>query len=193
MAVDSAGTNNGTLVGGAGTVPQWVTPGEVGAAALSFSGDGVFRSTASQSAVQTTNDLSPVLGGTATLTAWIKTSQVGSNALYSSPAITGVEAASSASDIRWGYIDAAGHIGVGAGNTGIVSTSAINNGQWHNVAFTRNATTGLCQVYINGVLQASGTSDTGIETSVFRLIGAQSDVAADGHTSQGRDLFQWLA
>jgi hypothetical protein len=83
-AADSAGTNTGTLVGT--TKPTWVT-GKIGSRALSFSGDGVFRSTTSQSAVQAASDLSTVLGGTASLTAWIKTTQVGGTQLWNSPAI----------------------------------------------------------------------------------------------------------
>jgi hypothetical protein len=185
-AIDSVGTNNGTLVGS--PLPVWVS-GKIGTSALSFSGTGVAMAT-NQSAVQVANDLSPILGGTASLTAWIKTTQVGKgSALWGDPAITGVEAAGNSNDIRYGYIDTNGHIGVGAGNTGVVSTTAINDGQWHNVAFTRNATTGLCQVYIDGVLQGSVTSDTGNKTSIFRLIGAQSDVASDGVTSQGATYF----
>ena len=184
-AVDSVGANNGTLVGN--PLPSWVA-GKIGAGALSFSGSGTTQAT-NQSAVQTANDLSPVLGATATLTAWIKTTHTGNDTLWAAPAITGVEAAGNNNDIRWGYIDASGHIGVGAGNIGIVSATAINDGNWHNVAFTRDAATGLCQVYIDGVLDASGTSETGDETSLFRLIGARSDVAGDGVTSQGATYF----
>jgi hypothetical protein len=184
--VDSVGTNNGTLVGN--TNPTWVA-GKIGPWALNFTGDGVFKSTTPQSAVQTASDLSPVLGATATLTAWIKTTQLGNNTLWSAPAITGVEQSGASNDIRYGYIDAAGHIGVGAGNTGVVSTSVVSDGTWHHVAFTRDSTTGLCQVYVDGVLQASVTSDTGNKTSVFKLIGAQSVVASDGVTSQGATYF----
>lgn len=193
-AVDSAGTNNGALTGPTGTLPQWVAPGKVGAAALKFTGDGVAKSTNPQSAVQTATNLAPVLGATASLTAWIKTTQAGNNALYNAPAITGVEQAGANNDVRWGYLDASGHIGVGAGNgvannAGVISTSVVNDGNWHFVAFTRDATTGICQVYVDGALQASGNSGTGNKTSTFRLIGAQSDVAGDGTTSQGATYF----
>ena len=143
---DSADSNPGTLIGT--TKPTWVLPGEIGPASLSFSGNGVYKATTSQSAVQTASSLAPVLGGTATLTAWIKTTQANTNsgpALWNAPAITGVEVAGSGNDIRWGYIDPTGHIGIGAGDTGFVSSSAINNGQWHHVAFTRNSTTGSCK------------------------------------------------
>lgn len=186
-AADSAGGNNGTLVGN--TLPQWVA-GRIGPHALSFSGDGAFLSTTAQSAVQTAQDLSPVLGGTATLTAWIKTTQTGNNTLWSAPAITGVEQAGAGNDIRYGYIDASGDIGVGTGNgPGAVSTSPINDGNWHHVAFTRDAVSGVVQVFVDGMLNSSATDPAGPITSQFRLIGAQSDVAGDGVTFQGATYF----
>ena len=181
--VDSAGTNNGTLVGN--TKPAWVA-GKIGADALTFSGNGTFRSMTTQSAVQLNSNLAPILGDTATLAAWIKTTQSGGTDLWNSPAITGVEVSGSQNDIRWGFLDASGHIGIGAGDLGVVSTSAINNGQWHHVAFTRDANSGSVQIYIDGVLQVTGNSATGLMTSIFNLIGAQTDLtnsgAADGHT-----------
>ena len=51
----------------------------------------------------------------ATLATWVKTTQVGGTDLWNSPAITGVEVAGSHNDIRWGYFDATGHIGVWSG------------------------------------------------------------------------------
>ncbi len=189
MTADSTGANTGTLIGT--TKPTWILPGKTGAAALSFNGDGVYKSTSSQSAVQV-NNLATVLGGTATLTAWIKTTQSNTNsgpALWNAPAIAGVEVAGSSNDIRWGYLDPTGHIGVGAGNTGLVSTSAVNNGQWHHVAFTRDAATGMVQIFVDGALQTSGTSETGIKSAPFRLIGAQVDLASDGSTTQGNTFF----
>ncbi len=186
FTVDSVGGNTGTLVGN--TLPGW-TSGKIGDAALSFSGDGVANSATPQSAVQTQNSLAGTLGGTATLTAWIKTTQVGNNAAYSAPAITGVEVAASTNDIHWGYLDASGHIGIAAGDNGIVSNGTINDGQWHHVAFTRNSSTGAVQIYVDGNLQGSGTSATGTKTTAFRLLGAQTSVASNGTTVVGGTYF----
>ena len=189
LAVDSAGANNGTLTGS--TLPQWVTPGEDGSPdALSFSGDGVSLSTANQSLVQLTSDLSPILGSTSTLDAWIKTTQVGNNTHYQAPAITGVEQAGAGNDINWGTLNASGQIGIYVGDGGgVYSLNPINDGKWHNVAMTRNATTGVVQLYVDGVLQGSGTFDTGNKTSQFSVIGALQDVANDGVTKTGRNYF----
>ena len=185
---DSAGTNNGTLVGA--TLPQWVTPGKIGTAALSFSGDGVSGQTASESAVKLGTDLSPVLGSTSTLDVWINTTQVGSNTHWQAPAITGVEQAGADDDINWGTINATGHIGIYVGDAGgVYSTSALNDGTWHNIAMTRDASTGIVQLYVDGVLNGSATFDTGNKTSQFFLIGALSDVAGDGITRTGDNYF----
>lgn len=187
-AVDSVSGNNGTLTGS--PLPQWVAPGKVGAAALSFSGDGTALQMASQSAVKVTTDLSGVLGSTSTLDVWVKTTQTGNNTHYQAPAITGVEQAGAGNDINWGTLNASGHIGLYVGDSGgIYSSAAINNGQWHNIAMTRNATTGAVQLYVDGVLDASGTFETGNKTSQFFLIGALSDVAGDGSTRTGDNYF----
>jgi hypothetical protein len=179
------GGNDGLLVGS--SLPLWV-PGRLGSTALSFRGNG--SSTSLVSAVQTNIDLGIILGSTASLTAWIKTTQTGSDTPYQAPAITGVERSGNSSDVRWGYIDATGHIGVSAGNNnGAKSTTAINDGTWHQVAFTRDATTGLTQVYVDGVFQASAAGDAGTKDAIFRLIGAQSVVQSDDGSTLTSAIF----
>lgn len=186
-AADSLGNNNGTLIGS--PAPQWVA-GRVGPDALAFSGDGASGSTASESAVRVAHDLSPVLGGTASLAAWVRTTQVGNNTSWQAPAITGVEQTGAGNDIRWGYLDGSGHIGIQAGDAAsIVSTVPINNGQWHHVVFTRDDVSGQVNIYIDGVLNVTGTSDTGLKTSKFSLIGATTVDAQDGVTQTGGTYF----
>jgi Concanavalin A-like lectin/glucanases superfamily/Fibronectin type III domain len=191
-AVDSVGTNNGTLTGT--TKPTWVAPGKIGAAALSFSGNGAFnQAVGAQSTVTLTGDLSPILGGTSSLDAWFKTTQAapsGSTNHWQDPAITGVEQASGSNDINWGTLNTTGHIGLYVGDAGgVYSTNAVNNGQWHNIAMTRDATTGQVQLYIDGVLNGTGTFDVGNKTSHFSVIGALADVANDGVTPTGDNYF----
>jgi hypothetical protein len=55
--------------------------------------------------------------------------------------------------------------GVGNPDTTITATNALDNGQWYHVAATRSALTGLMQLYVNGVLQASATGPFGPKTS----------------------------
>lgn len=186
--MDSAGNNNGTLVGS--PLPVWAAPGRVGAANLSFSGDGVANTTNNESAVQVQRDLSPILGSTSSLDVWIKTTQTGNDTHWLAPAITGVEQAGAGNDINWGTLNASGQIGVFVGDSGgIYSTNPLNDGQWHNVAMTRDASTGVVNLYVDGVLNGTGTFETGNKTSVFSKIGALSDVANDSVTPTGATYF----
>jgi hypothetical protein len=177
-AADSAGTNTGTLVG----ATTFITPGRIGTSALSFSSSG-------QSAVQLASNLAPILGTTSTLDVWVRTTQTSTSSLhYMSPAITGVEQSGSNNDINWGTLNTAGDIGIYVGDAGgVYSTSPINNGQWHNIAMTRDAATGIVQLYVDGVLNGSGTFDTGSKTSPFSLLGALTDV--NGTTITGANYF----
>ena len=188
IAVDSVSGNHGTLTGT--PAPTWLTPGKVGAHALNFTGDGTNLQVAFQSAVTVNNDLSPVLGSTSTLDAWIKTTQIGNATHYMAPAITGVEQAGGSNDIFWGTLDNTGRIGIYVGDAGgVYSTNPINNGQWHNVAMTRDAVSGMIQLYVDGILNGSLVTETGNKTSTFKVIGALSDVAGDGVTRNGDNYF----
>ena len=184
---DSVGGNNATLIGS--PLPQWVTPGKIGTAALSFSGNGAYSQTG-ESAVQAADDLSPILGSTSSLDVWVKTTQAGNNTHWQAPAITGVEQTAAGNDINWGTLNASGDIGIYVGDSGgVYSTMPLNDGQWHNIAITRNAATGLVQLYVDGALNGSGTFDVGDKTSSFYLIGGLSVVAEDGTTFTGANYF----
>jgi len=69
--------------------------------------------------------------------------------------------------------------GVGNPDTTITSAAAIDDSQWHHVAATRNALTGLMQLYVDGTLQASATGPFGPKTSPgnLRLGSLQTGVA----------------
>ncbi len=185
--VDSVSANNGTLIGT--LKPGWTSPGRVGSSNLSFSGDGQYLQTG-ESAVQVGADLSPTLGATSSLLFWVKTTQVGSGTTYQAPAVTGVEQSGNDSDIGWGYLDANGRIGLWVGNNGsVLSADPVNDGNWHHVALSRDASSGNVKVYIDGALDSSVTLEAGAKTSQFKLIGALSDVAGDGTTFQGANFF----
>src|SRR5262249_10305288 len=144
-AVDTIGGNNGTLIGA--TKPTWVS-GRVGPGALSFSGDGQALKT-NESAVQVASNLATTLGATSSLDVWVKTTQTGNNTHSSAPAITGVEQSSGTNDINWGTLNASGQIGIFVGDSGVYTTGAINDGQWHNIGITRSSTSGLVQIYVD--------------------------------------------
>ena len=186
-AVDSTGANAGTLQGS--PPPAWTAPGRVGTSDLTFSGNGQYAQ-AGESAVHVANDLSPILGGTSTLDVWVKTTQVGNNTHWQAPAVTGVEQAAGSNDINWGTLNAAGDIGIYVGDAGgLYSSTPVDDGNWHNLAITRNATTGVVQLYVDGVLNGTATLETGNKTSAFQLIGALQTDASDGVTPNGANYF----
>jgi hypothetical protein len=165
VATDSAGSNSGVLTNG----PVWLAPGKVGPSALTFDGVNDY--------LATPNNLANSLGGTATLTAWIKTTQVGNVKMYRAPGIAGVEQANGDNDIFWGWLDDTGRIAFKVGDNVNVARSInpVNDGQWHHVAFTRVAATGVITVYVDGVLNATATSDVGAKTTPFASFGRIED------------------
>jgi RNA polymerase sigma factor (sigma-70 family) len=160
--------NHGTLVGGVS-----VTPGpKPGSTGLAFDG--------ATGHVKLNQDLNQWLGGTATLTFWIKTTQTGS---WYSPGVAGV-LTSDPNDVVWGWIEPSGRICLNAGSGKGFDTSAkskkpINDGQWHHVALTRDATTGQAHVYVDGLLSGSSVSGQGIKTTPFYCIGRMEITGAD--------------
>ena len=141
------------------------------------------------SAVRVATDLSPTLGATSSLLFWVNTTQVGNSTHWEAPAVTGVEQATAANDINWGYLDNKGHVCMAVGDSTLASTTVINDGKWHHVGLSRDASAGTVKIYIDGALNVSATLPTGNKTSAFRLIGALSDVQSDGITFTGGNYF----
>ncbi len=125
---------------------------------------------------ETNTDLSQWLGGTSTLAFWIKTTQQGTNVFYEAPGVTGVEQFGGDNDIMWGWLNATGQIGIHPGNDlGLSSNKPVNDGVWHSIALTRDAATGVMQVYIDGVFDKQVTSFIGLKSTPFSRIGSIDD------------------
>lgn len=163
-AVDSSPTgNDGTLSATGVTRVAGISGG-----ALEF--DGV------SGKVTAAKDLGQWLGRNGSLAVWIKTTAAGNNTFFLAPGVTGVEQAGGNNDIFWGWIDAAGRIGIQVGNgPAAKSTAPINDGQWHHVAFTRNQTTGEIRTYVDGALDATATGDSLFKSTPFFDIGSVGD------------------
>ena len=56
-------------------------------------------------------------------------------------------------------------LGIGNPDTTLTSTTAVNDGNWHHVVGTYNSTTGAMQVYVDGVLNNSGTGHAGTRSA----------------------------
>jgi len=123
-------------------------------------------------------DLAPILGRTATFSAWVKTAQSGSTIGWSSPALTGVEANGTTNDIQYGWLDNTGRIGVMAGDSGSAKSNfIINDNSWRHITITRNESTGAVAFYINGVLNSTGTSESGFKSTPFNRFGLLWDTS----------------
>jgi hypothetical protein len=121
-------------------------------------------------------NLAQIIGKTSTLSFWVKTTQVGSNTNWQAPGITGVEQSGGGNDIFFGFIRADGTLGVNSGNTGLAKSNfVINDNSWRYVTMSRNETTGLVKFYVNGVLNGSGTSETGYKSTAFSKFGMIDD------------------
>ena len=121
-------------------------------------------------------DLSAALGYSSTFSAWLKTNQVGDNTSWRAPGITGVEGAGNSNDIFFGWIDASGYLGVTAGNGAAAKSNfVVNDNVWRHITVTRNHTNGAVQFFVNGVLNGSGTSESGAKTLPFSKLGIIGD------------------
>lgn len=90
-----------------------------------------------------------------------------------------------------------GKFAFGTGDEGnpdstVLAISTINDGNWHHVAATRNASTGQMKVYVDGVLEATKTGHTGNLTDATAMrIGGMLDQGRTPDPDPDR-LFQGL-
>ncbi|MCB4205309.1 hypothetical protein LF845_10110 [Deferribacterales bacterium Es71-Z0220] len=164
--VEDSGSNSydGTSVNGPITVDNDTAGGSIGRVGYF---DGV------DDYIEIPQAAADILKGTASLSFWIKTSQTGNNTTWAAPSVIGIEQDGGTDDIRWGWIDASGHIGVSKGNNGgnSKSNTRINDNQWHHVILTWNSDNGNIKIYIDGSLDKEGSTDTGVVGNAFNSIG----------------------
>ncbi|MSY87077.1 MAG: hypothetical protein F2652_01700, partial [Actinobacteria bacterium] len=101
---------------------------------------------------------------------WMKTTQTGINGTqwYQGTSLLDSDVSSHINGYGLSLIGSSVAFGVGdaAGlGTTIKSTTAVNDGAWHLVSATRNATTGLIKLYVDGTLQAQASASTGSKTA----------------------------
>jgi len=127
-----------------------------------------------------------LLKGTASMSVWIKTTQTGDNTGWRAPGISGVEQSGGSDDIFWGWLDGSGRIGISVANDfSSKSTVPINDGTFHHVVLTRDAVAGRYQIYIDGVLDNSGSITTGIIGNSFSGIGVIEDTGGSPEYFEG--------
>ncbi len=155
---DSSGQNNhGTANGSFNYVA-----GKIDAGAISFDGTNGYV----QIPRAVSNDF--------TLAFWVKTTATGgSSQWYAGKGLLDGEMANAGFDFGTSLVGAKAAFGVGAPDTTIASTTSINDGSWHHVAATRDATSGEIKLYIDGALEKSQvTTVTGPLTPTNLRIGS---------------------
>jgi hypothetical protein len=149
VAADSVGTNHGTFNGGPTTVPG-ALPGDPDGA-TSFDGVNDYVSIARQ--VQ--DDL--------TLEFWFKSTQgLNTNAQWwGNAGLVDAEVNGGGNDFGVS-LRSDGRITAGSGavDTTVISSGSFNDGAWHHVAFTRERTTGVMKLYVDGALEGQATGTT---------------------------------
>ncbi len=166
----SSGTGTGTRADGAGKYLTLNTGTDIG------------------DVVQVDSTITNALLASATLTFWINTAQAGNSdgkgTSWNNPSIIGSEQVGGGNDIQWGAINSSGKIGFGLGNVnGVYSTTSVNDSQWHNVAISRDASSGLVSVYVDGKLEATGSpTDSAFTGALNQLleIGATNAFTGSG-------------
>jgi len=81
--------------------------------------------------------------------------------------------------------------GIGQPDTTIFSVSDINDGNWNHVAVTWEQSTGLMEIYINGVLEATGvgSTDQRVASNLIRL--ATNNYLGNYHNCNLDDVRIW--
>ncbi|MDR7371775.1 HYR domain-containing protein [Flavobacterium aquidurense] len=95
-----------------------------------------------------------------TIEFWMKTTQAGAAAgklWHEASGIIGSEISGVTNDFGIGIVNKKISFGVGNPEYTLYSNADVNTGRWVHVAITRAKTSGLMQIYINGVLDASYT------------------------------------
>jgi hypothetical protein len=164
-AQDSSGSNNhGTINGGVTFVS-----GKIGTNAASFNGTSGYV----QIPVSVRSDF--------TIAFWAKTTDTGGTGQWNAgKGFVDGDVSGATTDFGTALIGAKLGFGIGNPNTTISSVTSVNDGQWHLLAVTRTSASGAMNVYVDGVLEATGTGATGLRAAptALRIGSVQSGGAA---------------
>lgn len=126
------------------------------------------------------NVIRPV-GDDFTIEYWIKTTQVGTAGVmwYNGVGIVDAEVGGGTNDFGTSLNGSKLSFGIGNPDYTIISNANINDGSWKHIAVTRSKSSGVIAIYINGVLDKTGTCSnygTLSAPSYLRLGGMQTAV-----------------
>jgi hypothetical protein len=164
---DSSGHNNNSDCTSGNGMPEldtFSTNAAIGSYARQYFGDTSICFNPGGSAF---NNLSNALGGSFTITAWVNTTNSVNdsfaNAYFGSP--IWFDYADSTNEIAFSITGGYAAFTVGNPNGGqdttLHSTNAVNDGNYHLLAATRDEASGVMNLYVDGQLQATGVSTNG--------------------------------
>jgi len=157
--------NNATLV----TNITYAT-GKIGAYAAQFTG--------------TTNSYAVIprcISNSFTITCWVQTTNTGGGSQWwAGKGIVDGEVAGATTDFGLTLVGNNAAFGIGNPDTTIISTSAINDGNWHHLAAVWDSVTGQMQLYVDGGLEATTNGPNSSRTAPpsLRLGSIQAGYAA---------------
>jgi hypothetical protein len=142
---DVSGTNNGTLINGVG-----FNSGNNGSMVF----DGV-------------NDYIGILNNTTlnfTIGCWVKTTvnSLGGSEAYMGNGIVWSDVGGGANDFVLAILNNRASWFTGNPDSSVNGTTTINTGAWFYLTATRSATSGLKQLFVNGVSEGSGTTNSSL-------------------------------
>lgn len=162
QAVDSIAGNNGVGAGDSLPGPSVEVPymdrGNTGS--MLFSGENYFK-------------MANTLSGDFSICAWVKTSSGGYTNHWESAPIAHSEVGGVGYDYGFG-INGYGKLafgngglleGIGFTDTTIAGNTVINDNLWHHTCVTRNNSNGQVDLYVDGKLDGTGTTGTGLLTA----------------------------
>ncbi len=149
-AQDASGNGNHGAISGNATF----TSGKLGAQAAQFDGTNAFIT------------IPRSISDSFTIAFWLKTTATGgSGQWYNGKGLVDGEMPGVANDFGTSLIGTKAAFGVGNPDTTITTTSAVNDGQWHHIAATRDSVGGQMQLLVDGALEATTTGPTGSKAS----------------------------
>jgi len=167
VAMDASGAgDNGTVANG-----TWNARGKVNGC-LNFNG--------TNTSVQINN----VISNDFSLTFWVKTSQSGGTGQwYHGNGLVDGTVAAGANDFGTALCGGKFAFGVGNPDTTVFSTNTINDNAWHYCVATRMQSGGALSLYVDGILQATGSGTTNSLNAATHL--KFGEIASGGGWFQG--------
>ncbi len=177
---DSGNGNNGTP---SASATNYVAAGRIGTEALQFNGVDAY--------VQLPRSIGA--GSSFTIAFWMKTTATGFHGgpnWWNGTGLVDGEVGAAMNDFGVSLLGSKIAFGVGNPDTTLLSTAAVNDGQWHHVAATRNSLDGMMAIYLDGLLNTNAFGPVGarMASSFLRLGSMQTGAGASFYNGLLNDV-----